>query len=466
MMLQAIIDGLDAAIAAKLSATVRHGLCELHKVQGGTMPVKHDGGGSFTPIASDTSGSFSYWRINGKLKEDATQLVGSCGDGFAAELPLRIVTLLDRATCPMVEDSARAAATDARIAISAIRSAIKAINVTLKATSIDAITESVYRAECGGAGFGMPGADKAMVAIDLTVTVTARASCFDPCDSPGDFTCRLIQSQQWARIRACLTESQEAAAVADLCDSCPCEPLALSINSTPFDSIEDPCGASKNVRVSNSEGASVGSPDGNTWLIPDTPVSRDGVPYASVPAGESIDVPSSCSPGNVAVKNSLGNTVDSGTVASGGSEGFDAPDATVQLKDSAGNNIGSADSYPSGTSSNKTAPDGTAVVKNLNGDTLVSAAIRSNASINVTAPIPLKFVWAQDDADTVEHTVTADEAGTYTAYTQDGSSGTITYNKNSGGFAALSGTIVLAVGDTIAVRRTVTTSQGFSRWAP
>lgn len=231
MMLQTIIQALDAAIAARLPAAVRHGLCELHRVDGGTMPVMHSGSGSFEPVATDASGSFSYWRIAGRLREDAAEIAGSCSDGFTAEIPLRFVALLDREACGAVEDAARAAASDARALLPALRQALNAAMITARSASIDAVTESVYRSEFSGAGFGMPGADKAMVAIDIALQVTGRASCFDPCDDAGDFLCRVIQSQQWQRIRGCLTQGQEAAAIADLCGEGPCP--------TPCEVIED-----------------------------------------------------------------------------------------------------------------------------------------------------------------------------------------------------------------------------------
>ena len=143
-----------------------------------------------------------------------------------------------------------------------------------------------------------------------------------------------------------------------------------------------------------------------------------------------------------------------------------APDATVQLKDSGGVNIGSPVSVPSGTSANITAPDGTVTVRNLNGTALGSPSVKSNGTANYTAPIPIKMGWGAGDADTLEWTVTDAEAGTYNSYTQDGGSGTITYSKNGAAFAALSGTITLAVGNTIKVRRTTTTNAGYSTWAP
>jgi len=217
----------------------------------------------------------------------------------------------------------------------------------------------------------------------------------------------------------------------------------------------------------------------------DANVEINGTAFDTVASGGTLDIP---------VVNTAATPV--GTVNAG--VDVVVPDATVQLKDSAGTNIGSADNYPSGTSSNKTAPDGsfqvrdsagnaigspvavrsnqtgvtatapdaTAVVKNLNGTTLVTEAILSNASENITAPIPLKFALAAGDDTSITWTVTDDEAGTYGTYTQDGASGTLTYSLNGGAFAALSGAIVLAVADTIAVKRTTFTSAGFIKWAP
>ena len=112
------------------------------------------------------------------------------------------------------------------------------------------------------------------------------------------------------------------------------------------------------------------------------------------------------------------------------------------------------------------APDSTAVVKNLNGTSLVSEAIPAGASENITAPIPFIMGWGAGDDTTLTWTVEDGQAGPYATYSQDGASGTIPYNKNSAGFAALSGTITLAVGDTIAQKRTVFTAQGFSQWLP
>jgi hypothetical protein len=82
----------------------------------------------------------------------------------------------------------------------------------------------------------------------------------------------------------------------------------------------------------------------------------------------------------------------------------------------------------------------------------------------VVPTLVTKFIWAAGDADTYLWTVTADEAGTYGTYTPTGTNGTLTYSKNGGGYAALSGAITLAVSDTITVRRTTTTNAGSVKW--
>lgn len=169
----------------------------------------------------------------------------------------------------------------------------------------------------------------------------------------------------------------------------------------------------------------------------------------------------------VQLKDSVGNDIGTAdNYPSNTTSSKTAPDGSIQLKDSAGNNIGSPVNVRSNqTGLTVTAPDGTVVVKNLNGTTLGSPTVKSNGSTNYTAPIPLKFGWGAGNSDTLTWTVTDDEAGTYSTYTNDGGSGTLTYSKNGGAFAALSGSITLAVGNTVVVRRTITTNAGWSKWA-
>jgi hypothetical protein len=262
------------------------------------------------------------------------------------------------------------------------------------------------------------------------------------------------------------------ATIGAYCDDCvPCDDANVEVNGTAFDTVAA----------------------GGTLDIP--VVNTAATPVGTVTAGVDVVVPDA----TVQLRDSAGTNIGSAdSYPSGTSSNKTAPDATVQLRDSAANNIGSPVAYLSNSSNNLTAPDGsfqvrdsagnaigspvavrsnqtgvtatapdaTAVVKNLNGTTLVTEAILSNASENIIAPIPFIMGWGAGDDTTLTWTVEDGQAGTYATYSQDGASGTITYNKNSAGFAALSGTITLAVGDTIAQRRTVFTAQGFSQWLP
>ena len=562
-MIAAIIEVLDLIAAGRLSAPARHGLCELKPVDGGTAPAKYVGGDTWEIISVDTGGDWSYWRLTDRIKEDRFEQAASCDSMLTATHALRLVTLVSREVCSSPIDVARSAASDMRKATNAVRVATKAAIVAITGTGIDANTARVYQQEFGGAGFGTVPPGKMLIAIDISVAITGRPECFGDCDDPVDVTCAIIAAASNAKVEECLgperlaelcdspcptdceviqrmDASEIVACVPDgdrpallcavidtnqatpeaivvcldgadktdavrdiICDPCPpCDPAIIEINGDQIREIEDPCGTITNIKSVNSAGDPVGAVDGDLWRIPDSVISRDGVFFANLPAGQTIDVPSDCPPCEdvtVQLQDSAGNDIGAPDVYPPGTNTTKtAPDATVQLRDSAANNIGSPVAFLSNSSNNLTAPDGsvqrqdsagtnigspipvrsnqtgvvatcpdaTAVVKNLNGTTLITEAILSNASENITAPIPLKFGWGAGDADTLVWTVTDDEAGSYDTYTPTGTNGTITYSLNGGGYAALSGTIALAVNDTITVRRTTTTNAGSVKWEP
>jgi hypothetical protein len=73
----------------------------------------------------------------------------------------------------------------------------------------------------------------------------------------------------------------------------------------------------------------------------------------------------------------------------------------------------------------------------------------------------IKGYWGASVTDLIQLTIDADNAGTYTSITDDGSSGSITLSKNGGAFGAFSNPLVLAVADTLDVKRTISTGVGF-----
>jgi hypothetical protein len=141
--------------------------------------------------------------------------------------------------------------------------------------------------------------------------------------------------------------------------------------------------------------------------------------------------------------------------------------ATVQLVDSGGSLLGPAMKLASGSSSTVIAPDGVIQPGDRSGMPIGGPVqVRSGeTSRTVSLPIPVKWMLPAGTSS-LTWTVTADEVGTYTAYADDGGSGTWTYKIGAGSFAAVSGTIALALGDVVTVARTVSAADGSSVWTP
>jgi len=240
-----------------------------------------------------------------------------------------------------------------------------------------------------------------------------------------------------------------------------------------------------------------GTPQPPASSCPVAIITINGVSYGSVASGGTEDI---------AVVDGFGTPV--GSLVSGNwVVTASCPNATAVLKDSAGTTI-STTSIASGASSNITAPDGSAVLKNTLNTTLSTTSILSNGSSNITAPdstitinsasfspypsgatsnvlvkdgtgtqvgskvgsewiVPtndktliFEFNFQISTTDIIA-TVTADMAGVFTATTNDGASGTITFSKNGGSFVAFSSPLTLVATDTLAVKRTTSTALGW-----
>jgi hypothetical protein len=407
------------------------------------VPSVHAGGGQFVPVINDNAGGVSYWRANGAQQVQQLDRLAACGDAVRVSVPVALVAFVRREQCDTPDALLNSAAHQINASLRSIRDSMQgafAVNVSSMTLGIDLARTNEIK------DFVVP-SSLAVLTLAAVIHIDATPSCLEQCGDPYDLVCAVIDGASNAKVVDCLGPDR----VAEICDieppeACPltwtvrddvgnvlasgtvtdpcltpvldvevdcageCDPLTVNINEVLFDTINSPCGSVVNANVYNSEGAAVGAlAAGPLWVV---------------------------------------------------------PDGTYQLKDSAGADIGSPGSIPSGENEDITAPDGTVTIKNLGGTTLGTQAVESNGAIDYIAPIPLKFGWGAGDADTLVWTVTSDEAGTYGTYTPTGTNGTITYSKNDGGYAALSGSIVLAVSDTITVRRTTTTAAGSVKWAP
>jgi surface protein len=115
-------------------------------------------------------------------------------------------------------------------------------------------------------------------------------------------------------------------------------------------------------------------PAGGTLTIvaPDATFDINGVQVASIPSGGSD---------SIQVRRASGST----QVGSLQGQHWRVANTTVQLRDSAANNIGSVNSYGAESSNNLTAPDGTVTV-NRDGVFFATQAVRSNGTATVNVP--------------------------------------------------------------------------------
>jgi hypothetical protein len=234
------------------------------------------------------------------------------------------------------------------------------------------------------------------------------------------------------------------------------------------DSAGNAIGSAVAVR-SNQSGLDVTAPDGSVQLRDS---AGNNIGSAAPVRSNQSNVPVTAPDGSVQLRDSAGNAIGSPVAVRSNQSGLDvtAPDGSAQLQDSDGNNIGSPAAVRSGqigvvlTERSLCSRLGAVLPANVQTQILDCVTEPSREAIRVILS-PLKFALAAFTDTSITFTVTADEAGTYGTYTQDGGSGTLTYSLNGGAFVALSGSIVLAIGNTIAVRRTNTAAAGFIRWA-
>jgi hypothetical protein len=168
-----------------------------------------------------------------------------------------------------------------------------------------------------------------------------------------------------------------------------CAPVTYNVeyaNGDPIESGSEPSGGNIEVIVPNPvcapssftlvntdatvlDSGTIASGGSQTITAPDADISLNGVAFPSIASGGSD---------NIEVRQSTGSTL----VGSQQGQHWRIANTTVQLRDSANNNIGSANSYAAETSNNLTAPDGTVTIRR-DGVFYATQAVRSNGSETV-----------------------------------------------------------------------------------
>ena len=523
-MIEQLIDLFDAAVTAPVAT--KHGLAIL----GPDGPMRRTQAGQYTPIAVDNEAPWSYWRI-GDIKSSPYDIY-ACSMGALQQVPLRLVLLLPN-DCGQ-RDILLAAGRSVTAATGAAKELLGAARVRVvgQRIAVDGVaqTEKISNVPL----------QWSLIAIDMDLEVIGTADCLVGCGDGPSVLCSVITTATNADVVECLGDR-----IIEICESGPSAPVTVA-NSDGSYAVQVDCGEGlilPDVTHTDSDGTPVvlpgmvpmvctpgGSPaittvNGVTSDVPDITVVQGGVEVGTLDPVTGIHTVPVCPPagdGSAVLKDTGGNTLSTTPVPPATSVNITAPDALVQLKDSAGSNIGSIKHYRSGSLANiVTAPDGQVQPRDSGGTAIgapvtvrsagtadatipdASVQIKDSALTDIGPPLlvlaadsvdfivsdstitlpdgqtksvratqpytvpqtaPLKFAFGAYDQGSDEWTVTADEAGAYSAYTQDGASGTVTYSLNGGAFAALSGTVTLAIGNTIQTQRTTYTAAGWSRW--
>lgn len=437
-MVARIIEALNAALSA-LDVNVRHGLC----VQINEQPCVHRGGGVYVPVFSDQNGNVSYWRVTGPVNTSNEDL-----GTIRVAVPLRLVALIERDTCDDPLGQMNRVAMQMRLSTTYVRrslAGVHGVEVSAVSVGVDVVRSQELR------GVDIP-THRAVAHINATVVVRGDATCMDQCGAapvvvPGvcpDTTVNGVKSD--THTVAVLQDGTPVGALdaatgivtVPPCEPCPpCDDAEVRVNGVVYDTV-----------------ASGG--------VIDIPVVADGGGVVgTVTAGVEVTIAQS------EIRTTAADTIINLLPAE---QGLNLPQTRVRYYDAAGvvQLYAPSDTGYAGGTLWQMVPVPRIIIYESDGVTPHVYRDIATPAFTLPAPpvVPLKYGFGPGGGITPTWTVTADEAGTYNTYTQDGGSGTVEYKRNAGAWTVVSGTIVLAVGDTITVRRSITTNTGFSRWVP
>jgi hypothetical protein len=301
-MIQNIVQYLNLRLETLGRIADLHGISERRKREsdGANVPYCYVGSGEFKPVNID-NGNVGWWRARGGFNMEPVEVIGRAVRQQRATYPLRFVAVLrrelstsDDAFMPsrLAEDIANALNFDN----GDLRGILKAINVEARASGGEFDAATIWPTEFQTS---IPDLryELAMVAVDVTIEVVGRYSCWEgECATDTDIL-RLFNFCD-PSVVARLTDAQRVC-------------LEDAICPVPEDA---------NWELFNTEGTllSTGSiPSGDTDQIvaPDATVLRDGIAFGTVASGSVIDVPSNIPPCADATFSIDGVQVD--TVASG-----------------------------------------------------------------------------------------------------------------------------------------------------
>lgn len=139
----------------------------------GGKPYAYKGAGQWVPIAEDSSGAWSYVRLNGQVTVTSVELMGVPCGGVSVQVPIRYAAMLQREDC----DSLTSVLVGT---VSAVRATQKAIGTELGASGADFGSVRFGIDEAFAQEFGTKAKkplDKVFVTLDILLTVSGTEAC-------------------------------------------------------------------------------------------------------------------------------------------------------------------------------------------------------------------------------------------------------------------------------------------------
>lgn len=284
-MIQTIVEYLNLRIATLGRIADLHGITERRKREGdgALVPYCYVGSGEFRPVELD-NGNVGWWRGRSGFTMDPVQVIGRAVKQQRASYPLRFVAVLrrelstsDDAFMPsrLAEDIANALNFDN----GDIVSMLKAINVESRASGGEYDAATIWPTEFHTS---IPDLryDLAMVAIDVTIEVVGKYSCWEgECATDPDIL-RLFNFCDPSVI-ARLTDTQVTCLESAICEApLPCADATVTVNTAPFGTA--PSGGALDVPVVSSGDNPVGTINGGEVVIANTPVFANGTQIGDV----------------------------------------------------------------------------------------------------------------------------------------------------------------------------------------
>jgi hypothetical protein len=215
-MIAQLIEVLNTA-AQTLPVDTRHGWAQIVAGQ----PAVHTGAGQWVPVAEDTSGTWSYVRMNGQARVEPIDIGEPCS-GVRVRLPFRLVALLDRSACDELPGLLVQTAGSIRMAKRQFAQASGAYRVGFSSIlwQVDDFATQEFQP--------LPNipTDRVLVAIDVIMEVDGSEECFQGCGELTDVVCAIIAKASNAKVVECLGPDR----VAQICDIPPpvCPPTTVN----------------------------------------------------------------------------------------------------------------------------------------------------------------------------------------------------------------------------------------------